>query len=184
MIFAILGFYKNKLLTHVYNGDSLSTYIFDIDTMEWKKTEIKYNGEMVTAGTLTIKSVGKYILFSNMIYDMENEEVVYYNNELLSYNYDKHEYEGYDFAKTYYGGKYNIELKDNKWYFIRFPYKGSNVIYDDFNIFEIAEDLSDEHNKVTALSEKYYKVENKDGTCFRTYEGGKDSEVWLWHHSE
>lgn len=190
-IYGIAGFYKNKLYVGMKpvnktddNKEYAGTYILDINTMKLKKVVSEYNGENVSANPYgrTIY-IGRYIVYSNLIYDMEDEKVVFYNNDLGYYDRYEKTTIGHDLPGNYYGGKYCIELKDNKWYFVKYPSKGSEVIYDESKSFEIPEDLNDENNEVVALSDKYYLVKNNEGTYIRTYEGGKEGEMALWERS-
>lgn len=172
-ILTINGFYKNKLFAGLFptNKDNIEysgSYILDIDTMKWRKSEFK--------GSV---AVGRYLVSAIGIYDMEDEKYIFYNDELAHYDAEEGYYVGHILSNNYYGGKYCIELKDNKWYFVQYPSKGSDVIYNESQSYEIPEDLSDEDNKVTALSDKYYLISNKSGTFVRTYEGGKNGEVKL-----
>lgn len=155
----ILACYNNMLFV---NADDIGFCCIDANNLTWEKLNFDLGGE----AAFDCKSVGRYLLFKYTIYDMETKEVVVHNENFPV-----------SFAETYYGGKYNVAIKNNKWYFFRCASDGSEVDWKYYESYDLGDQSS---SKCTPITDKYYIYEDNYGYFLRAYETGEQWEETIY----
>lgn len=160
--YKILACYNNKLFV---NADDIGFCCLDTDNLTWEKLDFDLSKNN---STHQIKSIGKYILLYDTIYDMETKQVLVHNENFPV-----------GFASSYYGGKHNVAKINGKWYFLRCASDGSEVDLKYFESYDV-EEKSLLSATVTPITDKYYIYEDNYGYFLRSYEKGAEEEtMWL-----
>lgn len=162
--FEIIGCWNNRVYAI---ADDIGFCCLDTNTLVWEILDkVEHFGG-------TFKSVGRYLMSNCTVFDMETNEVIVHND-----NFSKN---CGSFAKSYYGGKYNVIKKNGSWYFCRCTSDGSDV---DFKYYEKYSLGEQEESYCYPISDEYYVYADEYGHFLRRYETGADWEETIFLYDE
>lgn len=159
--FKIVGCWNNKVFALA--GD-IGFCCLDTDSLTWETLDVEHIDK-----SSRFKTVGRYLLSDCTVFDMETKEIIVHND-----NFSKN---CGSFAKSYYGGKHNIIMKGNNWYFCRCASDGSDVDLKYFESYSVDEQDAKAHY---CISNEYYAYRDEYGYFLRRYETGADWEETLY----
>ena len=153
------GEYNGKMLAYSYENE---LFYYDLNKKEWSASQITDTDEIIQAKD--IKQIGKFILFDNVIFDIEKDSIIKINNP----------YDNQSFASSYAGGLYNYIVSDNKWYKVQLNEKDNNI--DTSNELGEDKDIITNEKNYYPLTDVYYILSDDAGYFLRKYETGDAEE--------
>lgn len=158
--FKIVGCWNNKVFAL---ADDIGFCCLDTDSLTWETLDVEH---IEKSGCF--KTVGRYLLSDCTVFDMETKEIIVHNDN-FSKNCES-------FARSYYGGKYNVMLNKNNrtWCFCRCASDGSDI---DPKYYESYPYVEESVHKCYPLSSEYYVYCDNYGDFLRRYETGEDWEA-------